>query len=274
VLKSIYQSRPSERPPNLTMLTAPQPTSSFVSGSGPVAVRCKGVTKTYGKGDAAVRALRGVDIDVHTGELLMLVGPSGCGKTTLISVVAGVLDRDEGECSVLGKDFAQMNSSQKAAFRSVNVGFVFQAFNLIPTLTIAENVAVPLLIQGASRGEALKRARDVLGLVGLGSRTNDEPRKLSGGQQQRVAISRAIVHKPKLLVCDEPTSALDHVTGQKVMELLRSVAAGEDLSLVVVTHDQRIFEFADRIAEMDDGHIVRIAEGQGHRTSSAHDPAK
>jgi putative ABC transport system ATP-binding protein len=256
------------------MLTASQPSPSFVTGSGPVAVSCKGVTKTYGKGDSAVRALRGVDIDVHMGELLMLVGPSGCGKTTLISVVAGVLDRDGGECSVLGQDFAKMNSGQKAAFRAVNVGFVFQAFNLIPTLTIAENVAVPLLIQGVGRKEAIKRARDVLGLVGLGNRTNDEPRRLSGGQQQRVAISRAIVHKPKLLVCDEPTSALDHVTGQKVMELLRSVAAGEDLSLVVVTHDQRIFEFADRIAEMDDGHIVRITQGQGLRTSASHDPAK
>ena len=242
--------------------------AASLAPSADVVVRCKAVTKTYGKGDSAVRALRGVDLTVNKGEMLMLVGPSGCGKTTLISVVAGVLDRDGGECSVLGKDYAQMNQAQKAAFRAVNIGFVFQAFNLSPTLTIAENVAVPLLINGVSRSQALARAKEVLTLVGLGDRTKDEPRKLSGGQQQRVAISRAIVHKPKLLVCDEPTSALDHATGQKVIELLRGVAAGEDLTLLVVTHDSRIFEFADRIAEMDDGHIVRTIEGQGLRRAS------
>ena len=250
-------------------------TATVTSGTIPAAtpstevvVQCQGVTKTYGKGDSAVRALRGADVSVHKGEMLMLVGPSGCGKTTLISVVAGVLARDGGQCKVLGQDYANMNQAQKAAFRAVNVGFVFQAFNLIPTLTIAENVAVPLLINGVPRREALARAKEVLTLVGLGDRTKDEPRKLSGGQQQRVAISRAIVHKPKLLVCDEPTSALDHATGQKVMELLRGVAAGEDLTLVVVTHDARIFEFADRIAEMDDGHIVRIIQGQGLRKAT------
>jgi putative ABC transport system ATP-binding protein len=235
-----------------------------------VAVRCRGVKKTYGSGQSAVRALRGVDLDVLRGEMLMLVGPSGCGKTTLISVVAGVLDRDEGDCVVLGSDYARMNQRERAAFRARNVGFVFQAFNLIPTLTIAENVAVPLLINNTPRREAMARAKEVLALVGLGDRVQDEPRKLSGGQQQRVAISRAIVHRPKLLVCDEPTSALDHATGQRVMELLRSVAAGDDLSLVVVTHDQRIFEFADRIAEMDDGHIVRVMTGEGLREAKHH----
>lgn len=229
-------------------------------------VQCRGVTKTYGKGSSAVRALRGVDVSVHRGEMLMLMGPSGCGKTTLISVIAGVLDRDGGECSVLGQDYARMDQAARAAFRARAVGFVFQAFNLVPTLSIAENVAVPLLIHGVPRGKALGRARDVLALVGLADRTEDLPRKLSGGQQQRVAISRAIVHKPRLLVCDEPTSALDHATGQKVMELLRDVSAGEDVTLVVVTHDGRILEFADRIAEMDDGHIVRITQGQGRRT--------
>ncbi|MBL9000599.1 MAG: ABC transporter ATP-binding protein [Phycisphaerae bacterium] len=233
----------------------------------PVAVRCRGVTKTYGSGTSAVRALRGVDIDVHIGELLMLVGPSGCGKTTLISVIAGVLDRDGGECTVLGEDFSAMSPTRKAAFRGKNVGFVFQAFNLIPTLTIAENVAVPLLINGWKRKDAVSAAKDILGRVGLGERVNDYPSRLSGGQQQRVAIARGLVHRPKLLVCDEPTSALDHVTGQRVMELLRDIAGRNDLSLVVVTHDQRIFEFADRIAEMDDGHIERIGAGQGHKVA-------
>jgi putative ABC transport system ATP-binding protein len=252
---------------SLKALMIPSTQSSSVGatldGQG-VAIRCRGVLKTYGSGTSAVRALRGVDLDVAEGEMLMLVGPSGCGKTTLISVIAGVLERDGGECTVLGQDYQKMNATQRALFRGKNVGFVFQQFNLIPTLTIAENVSVPLLINGFPRKEALERSREMLAKVGLGDRTNDEPRKLSGGQQQRVAISRALVHKPKLLVCDEPTSALDAATGQRVMELLRAVAADNDLSLVVVTHDQRIFEFADRIAEMNDGHIERVASGQGH----------
>jgi putative ABC transport system ATP-binding protein len=143
-------------------------------------------------------------------------------------------------------------------FRGKTIGFVFQSFNLIPTLTIAENVAVPLLLQGVSRREALDRAREILGKVGLGDRWRDSSSKLSGGQQQRVAISRAIVHEPKLIVCDEPTSALDHATGEKVMELLKGSAVGEGRSLIVVTHDNRIFHHADRIAHMDDGRIDKI----------------
>ncbi len=226
-----------------------------------VAVRCRGLTKTYGAGNAAVRALRGVDLDVNRGEMLMLVGPSGCGKTTLISVVAAVLDRDEGECEVLGHNLPSLTTSEKATFRARNIGFVFQAFNLIPTLSIAENVAVPLLINGVPRREAIQRGAEILARVGLGDRVKSVPTKLSGGQQQRVAIARALVHRPKLMVCDEPTSALDHKTGHTVMELLREIASGDDLSLIVVTHDQRIFEFADRIAEMDDGRIVRITTG-------------
>jgi putative ABC transport system ATP-binding protein len=256
------------------MSSAPGATLDAASiAEGDAVVHCRGVTKTYGEGSSAVRALRGVDLDVGRGELLMLVGPSGCGKTTLISVIAGVLERDGGECRVLGTDYAAVSADRRTAFRAENVGFVFQAFNLIPTLTIAENVAVPLLINGRKRKEAVEAARALLGQVGLGDRAYDIPARLSGGQQQRVAIARALVHGPKLLVCDEPTSALDHATGQRVMELLRSVASGHDLSLVVVTHDQRIFEFADRIAEMDDGRIVRVTTGQGHRVAEHQLPA-
>jgi len=248
-------------------------------GSRGVAVRCRGVTKTYGSGANAVRALRGVDLDVHVGELLMLVGPSGCGKTSLISVIAGVLDRDGGECTVLDQDFSKLGSNARAHFRGQNIGFVFQSFNLIPTLTIAENAAVPLMINGVSRSKAIKAASVILEQVGLGTRVHNKPSQLSGGQQQRVAIARSLVHKPKIIVCDEPTSALDHVTGQKVMELLRNVASKNDLSLIVVTHDQRIFEFADRIAEMDDGHIERISIGSGllkgtSQTHAASDESK
>ncbi|KAF0243596.1 MAG: ABC-type antimicrobial peptide transport system ATPase [Planctomycetota bacterium] len=225
-----------------------------------IAVSCAGVTKAYGSGQARVTALRGIDLEVRQGELLMLVGPSGCGKTTLISVIAGILDHDDGECRVFGEDLKAMSGSRRTRFRGDNIGFVFQQFNLIPTLTIAENVAVPLLIAGVSRREAVGRGRDLLNRVAIGDRWTALPSKLSGGQQQRVAIARALVHNPRLIVCDEPTSSLDHETGHKVMELMREVAAGDGRSLVVVTHDSRIFEFADRIARMDDGRIVSVTE--------------
>ena len=226
-----------------------------------VAVHCQGVTKSYGQGGSKVTALRGIDLDVRAGELMMLVGPSGCGKTTLISVIAGILDRDAGECSVFGHDFSKMSQREKTRYRGETIGFVFQAFNLLPTLTAAENVAIPLLINGASRGAAVAKAKELLAQVGLGDRTHSLPNQLSGGQQQRVAIARALVHDPKLIVCDEPTSALDHETGHKVMELLKAVALKADRALVIVTHDARIFEFADRIARMDDGRVIKVEAG-------------
>ena len=225
-----------------------------------IAVRCHGVTKTYGQDNAAVQALRGVDLEVRTGELLMLVGPSGCGKTTLISVLAGVLRRDGGICSVLGHDYNEMKQEETTRFRGKNVGFVFQAFNLIPALTAAENVATPLIINGIKPRAAVEQAREVLRKVGFDDRMiRSLPMDLSGGQQQRVAIARALVHNPRLIVCDEPTSALDSETGRKVMELMRQLALGKDRALIVVTHDARIFEFADRIAQMEDGQITGIA---------------
>ena len=230
-----------------------------------IAVQCRGVTKTYGSGDTQVRALRGIDLEVKTGEMMMLVGPSGSGKTTLISIVAGVLERDEGECMVFGHDFKHMSHREKARFRGQNIGFVFQLFNLIPTLSAAENVAAPLLINGVKRRDALMRAREILHRVGMGDRTYSLPRELSGGQQQRVAIARAMVHNPKFIVCDEPTSALDHETGHKVLELLHEVVVGVDRALVVVTHDSRIFEFANRIAKMDDGHIIGVSDSRDFR---------
>lgn len=225
-----------------------------------LAVHCQGVTKSYGTGNARVMALRGVDLEVRTGELLMLVGPSGCGKTTLISVMAGILDQDEGTCLVFHQNFKQMAQPDKTRYRGQTIGFVFQSFNLIPTLTTVENVAVPLLINGVRRREALLRASAMLERVGLGNRLQASPTQLSGGQQQRVATARALVHEPRLVVCDEPTSALDADTGQRVMELLCTVALNADRTLVIVTHDARIFHFADRIAKMDDGRIEKIIE--------------
>lgn len=221
-------------------------------------VRCSGICKTYGEGDTAVQALRGVDLDVRPGELLMLVGPSGCGKTTLISIIAGILDQTGGDCTLFGEDLSRMKTDERVRYRGRHIGFVFQAFNLIPTLTVAENTAIPLLINGEDREKALARAVQCLEEVGLGDKVDKLPSQISGGQQQRVAIARALVHDPQLVVCDEPTSALDHQTGTKVMEVLKGLAMDGRRSLVIVTHDARIFEFADRIAHMDDGHIDRL----------------
>jgi putative ABC transport system ATP-binding protein len=224
------------------------------------AVHCRGLVKTYGRGEQSVQALRGVDLDVAAGELLLLVGPSGCGKTTLLSVLAGTLQADAGRFTVFGDDVQAMTDGARTRWRSRTVGFVFQSYNLIPTLTAAENVAVPCLLLGRPRREALARARDALAAVGLAERAASRPGELSGGQQQRVAIARALVHEPRLVVCDEPTAALDHGTGQRVMDLLRGVARQRDRSLLVVTHDARIFPFADRIAHMDDGRVERIVD--------------
>ncbi|MGZ8144011.1 MAG: ABC transporter ATP-binding protein [Methylosarcina sp.] len=223
-----------------------------------VAVRCQGVTKTYDLGEQKVSALSGIDLEIRMGELMMLVGPSGCGKTTLISVMAGILDQDEGLCEVFGKDLRHMRDRDKLSFRARNIGFVFQSYNLLPALTAAENVAIPLIINGEKRKEALSKAEAVLNHVGLGERVTSLPTQLSGGQQQRVAIARALVHNPRLIVCDEPTSALDHETGHQVMEILKTVAQHKDRALVIVTHDARIFGFADRIAKMDDGRIEKL----------------
>ena len=222
------------------------------------AIHCRGVTKSYRLGQNTIMALRGIDLDIRLGELMMLVGPSGCGKTTLISVIAGILDRDGGECEVFGKDLDAMSGRERTRLRGETVGFVFQQFNLLPALTAAQNVAVPLLINGVRRAEAEKQARAMLDRVGLGDRSTSLPKQLSGGQQQRVAIARAMVHRPRLIVCDEPTSALDHETGHVVLTLLKNVALDENRALVIVTHDSRIFGFADRVARMDDGRVVEI----------------
>lgn len=222
------------------------------------AVSLRGVTKAYGEGTSRIQALRGVDLEVRLGELLMLVGPSGCGKTTLISVVAAILDHDDGEIVVFDRDLKAMSPAEKTRFRGASIGFVFQAYNLIPTISVTENVALPLLILGSRRADAMARAAEMLAAVGLGDKLAVSPAALSGGQQQRVAIARALVNNPRLIVCDEPTSALDHDTGRLVMEVLRKNALSEDRALIIVTHDNRVFNFADRIARMDDGRIILV----------------
>lgn len=220
------------------------------------AVSCRGITRWFGEGDARVQALRGLDLEIGMGELAMLVGPSGCGKTTLISIIAGLLDATGGELQVLGARPKELKPDQQILFRRKNLGFVFQQFNLLPTLNAAENVAVPLFVAGCERRLAIEQASELLDELGLGDHLSYLPSELSGGQQQRVAIARALIHDPRLVVCDEPTSALDAKTGHKVMELLAEVAVRLDRALIVVTHDSRIFDFADVITHMEDGRAV------------------
>jgi len=232
--------------------------TSDVSVASDFAVVCRGVTKEFVSGDARVQALRGIDLEVHPGELTLLVGPSGCGKTSLISVIAGLLEPTQGNVIVWNASLPELSPRQKVAFRRENIGFVFQQYNLLPALTGAENAAVPLLIAGWKRGPAIDQARKLLDLVGMSERADALPAQLSGGEQQRVAIARALIHQPRLLVCDEPTAALDGALGQSVMELLRDVAVEPDRAVIVVTHDSRVFHFGDRIVRMSDGRIERV----------------
>jgi putative ABC transport system ATP-binding protein len=229
-----------------------------------LAVRCRDVVKTYGEAPNQIAALRGLDLDVRRGELTMIVGPSGCGKTSLISVISTLLEPDQGTCDVLGQEVWHLDPLERARFRNKALGFVFQVFNLLPALNVVENISVPLLIAGVSRRLAEVRATELARDVGLAGRLQARPPELSGGQQQRVAIARALACSPKLVVCDEPTSSLDHESGQSVMQLLARIAKAPDRAVIVVTHDPRIFAFADRIARMDDGRIVAIEEGVGH----------
>jgi putative ABC transport system ATP-binding protein len=235
--------------------TVPEPSSQedlpAVAG-----VACHGLVKDFGSGENRLRVLHGIDIDVRCGEMTLLVGPSGCGKTTLISIIAGLLKPTSGDISLFGTPQSTLRGDRLVDYRAHNVGFVFQQYNLLPSLSAVENVAIPLLVVGRRRPAALEQAAAVLREVGLGERLHSPPTKLSGGQQQRVAIARALVHEPRLLVCDEPTAALDAQSGQTVMGLLKKVAVKPDRTVIVVTHDSRVFQFGDRVLEMADGRIV------------------
>jgi len=242
----------------VTTATIPEaPVATPRPAAGP-AVSLRGVGKEFGTGDTRIRALDGIDLDLPYGELVLLVGPSGCGKTTLISLVAGLLDPTGGEVVVLGQSLNRMGGTRKVRFRGENIGFVFQQYNLLPALTAAENACVPVLVAGWDRRKAVKKAGELLAAVGLGCRLNSYPSQLSGGQQQRVAIARALVHGPRLLVCDEPTAALDAASGRTVMGLIKQVAVQPDRAVIVVTHDNRVYDFGDRIVSMSDGKVEKV----------------
>jgi len=223
-----------------------------------IAIRCTGLSKSYGSGDTSVPALRGVDLEAYMGEMLIISGPSGCGKTTLLSIACGTLKPDKGSIELFGQDLGALDANALAVLRRKDVGFIFQQFNLVPTFRARENVAVPLIIAGVSYGKALCKADEMLGALGLAERTRRFPAQLSGGQQQRVAIARALVHQPRLIICDEPTSSLDAAAGHAAMQILRDSALAKDRCVVVVTHDPRVFGFGDRVVTMEDGRITQV----------------
>jgi putative ABC transport system ATP-binding protein len=227
------------------------------------AVRCSGVTKSFPAGDGHVEVLHGINFEMPAGELTMLVGPSGCGKTTLISIIAGILSATAGTVETCGKLITQLSDAEKVAFRRHSIGFVFQQYNLLPALTAEENAAIPLVAAGVPMGVAAAKAAAILEQIGMAAHLRKLPNQLSGGEQQRVAIARAFVHAPQLIVCDEPTAALDAETGQTVVQILRQAALAPGRAVIVVTHDTRIFRFADNIARMEDGRI-------GSMRSAAH----
>lgn len=223
-----------------------------------LAINVADVVKSFAAGDSRTYALKGATLDARFGELMMIVGPSGCGKTTLLSVICGTLKCEEGSLTVFDHDLRKMKDADITRFRCENVGFIFQQFNLIPTLTAVENASIPLILNGVAVKQAEQRAGEILAEVGLGDKLQSYPSQLSGGQLQRVAISRALVHEPRLIICDEPTASLDAASGQKTLDLLKSSALQPDRCVIVVTHDNRIYHFADRIAEMEDGRVTGI----------------
>ena len=241
----------------------PDGSPSLIHTESPMLVQARGIMKSFGEGEARISVLKGVDLDVAMGEILLLVGPSGSGKTTLLSVIAGILDSDGGDVTVLGQSMPDLSSSAKTKFRRDYFGFIFQEFNLLPTLTAAENTAVPLLIRGVEKHQALSRAIETLNELGMGERVQSLPAKLSGGEKQRVAIARALVSEPQLLLCDEPTANLDGQTGHKVVEQLQKIGKRSNRAVIIVTHDTRIFEFGDRIVHMEDGQVDQVQHVNG-----------
>jgi putative ABC transport system ATP-binding protein len=219
------------------------------------AVETRGIVMDFPSGDESVRVLHGIDLHLAPGQLAMLVGPSGCGKTTLLSIITGILTPTAGEVRVFGDLLTGMEDRRKVEFRRRRLGFIFQQYHLLPALTAAENAAIPLVAAGVPLKAAQRRGAEVLDRMGMAAHSNKLPSHLSGGQQQRVAIARALVHDPQLVVCDEPTAALDAQTGQTVMETLRGIALEGQRAVLVVTHDNRIYRFADRIVHMSDGRI-------------------
>lgn len=222
------------------------------------AVSAHELTKWFGEGDAKTFAVRDVSFEAYFGEIFFIVGPSGSGKTTLLSMISGILRPNSGAVTIDGMDIWTLNPDRIAEFRLNKVGFVFQDYHLFPRLTTAENVAIPLILKKHDWDESIREAASYLEIVGLKNKAELPPVKLSGGEQQRVAIARALVSKPDILIFDEPTASLDGDTGRRIMDFVKTEVLNDTRCILIVTHDSRIFEFADRIMKMEDGKIVGI----------------
>ncbi|MBS1797483.1 MAG: ABC transporter ATP-binding protein [Acidobacteria bacterium] len=236
-------------------------------------IEVKNLVKTYGAAETAVHALKGVDLDVFEGELQLLVGASGSGKTTLVSIMGGILSATSGSCRIRGAETIGLGQKQLQKIRLDNIGFIFQGFNLFPALTARENVEVALDLKGFRGAEMRRRAGALLERVGLGAKLDAYPADLSGGQKQRVAIARALAGEPRIILADEPTAALDSFSGKLIMDLLQELAREKNRAVVVVTHDNRIFDYADRIVRIDDGRIserIMPEKGMAHHHGMMH----
>lgn len=223
-----------------------------------IALKVINLSKWFGEGESKTYAVSGVSFEAFAGEMLFIVGPSGSGKTTLLSMISGILEPNTGQVFVGEKDLWKLSSNDLADFRLNRIGFVFQDFHLFPRLTTAENVAIPLILRRVNWSVALETARKYLGIVGLNTKVDLPPMKLSGGEQQRVAIARAIAAQPEILIFDEPTASLDGDTGKKILEFIKTNILSPDRCIIIVTHDSRIFEYADAIMKMEDGKVIGI----------------
>lgn len=228
-----------------------------VGSDGGTIIEARALKKTYDTGKVKVDALRGVDLVVKQGEMVAVMGPSGCGKTTLLNCMSGLDDLSEGEVFVRGKPLSEMSDRVRTRYRAEKIGFVFQAYNLLPVLTAAENVELPILLAGKSQKEARKAALEALRSVGLEEWQSHKPAELSGGQQQRVTIARSLVNKPEIVFGDEPTGNLDSESSKDIMDLLRKLNKANGQTFIIVTHDYNIGRLADRIVMMRDGTIEK-----------------
>ncbi len=225
------------------------------------AIEAVGLNKWFGEGEAKTHAVKDVSFKARLGEMLYVVGPSGSGKTTMLSMISGILRPNSGTVTIEGTEIWGLSNDALAEFRLHKIGFVFQDFHLFPRLTTAENVAIPLILQRRDWDGALKEAAADLEIVGLKDRGQLPPVKLSGGEQQRVAIARALVSRPDILILDEPTASLDGETGRNIVKFVREHILSDQRCIVIVTHDSRIYEFADRIVKMEDGEMAGVEKG-------------
>ena len=222
-----------------------------------VALSCQGLWKVYEMGDEKVQAVRGIDLEINSGEMVAIMGPSGCGKTTLLNILSGIDDPSAGQVMVSGKPLFGISDDERTDLRGREMGFIFQKFHLLDVMNAVENVEIPLLLMGMNPDEARTKANQALSKVGLGDRFDHRPAELSGGQQQRVAIARAVVHRPAIVLCDEPTGNLDAETSASIVQLLRTLCQVGNTTFLIVTHDESIAQKCDSIRRMSDGRFLQ-----------------